>query len=176
MGQRGRGSMSRNYLQHTIDQLEALAKDPATDSDTLLAVKAELPHRKKTRQRADLILSHIDHRLASVPSESAKSETPRSIATESPSTDSAPDSGASAELQQLRREVQILRDGISVRSECLERWGLSISAPPALIDLAAEYWRRKLGTVADCRGRTIKTLEADLARERELRTSTTSES
>jgi hypothetical protein len=168
--------MSREYLQHTIDQLEELAKDPATEPETLLAVKAELPHRKKTRQRADQILSHIEKRLASVPPKSPESKTPKSKATKRSSTGSDPDSGAGAELQQLRREVKILRDGVSVMAECLERWGLSISAPPALIDLAAEFWRRNLGTEPDGRGRTIKTLEVDLAREAEFRKSISSES
>ncbi len=67
-----------------------------------------------------------------------------------------------SELSRMRQLVEVLRNGITVRSEQLDRWGMSCSVTPGLFEVVIKYWEAELSEVPDERGRTKSLLTREL--------------
>lgn len=73
------------------------------------------------------------------------------------------------DLERLRREVQILRRGITEISELLARWGLSIAATEELETTAMAHWAKHAPAHPDAFGRSRQQLAKDQERLAALR-------
>ena len=62
----------------------------------------------------------------------------------------------------MRRILEVLRNGITVRSEQLDRWGMSCSVTPLLFEVVIKFWEAELSEVPDERGRTKSLLAREL--------------
>jgi len=68
-----------------------------------------------------------------------------------------------SELARMRQLLEVLRNGITVRSEQLDRWGMSCSVTPGLFEVVIKYWEAELSEVPDERGRTKSLLTRELS-------------
>lgn len=73
------------------------------------------------------------------------------------------------ELERLRREVQILRRGVTEIAELLARWGLSIAATEELETTAMAHWAKHAPAHPDAFGRSRQQLAKDQERLAALR-------
>jgi hypothetical protein len=139
-------------------QLDRLATKHKGDPEIVKAIEAELrrrAERKAAKRGKPLRESPVENQGAKRrPAVRWTPEPPR------------PGEG---ELERLRREVQILRRGVTEISELLARWGLSIAATEELETTAMAYWAKHAPAHPDAFGRSRQQLAKDQERLAALR-------
>ena len=139
-------------------QLERLVADHKDNPKIVKAIAAEL------RRRAERKAAKRGKPLRESPVE--KQDTERRPAVRWTPDPPRPGEG---ELERLRREVQILRRGVTEISELLARWGLSMAATQELETAAMAHWAKCAPTHPDAFGRSRQQLAKDQDRLAALR-------
>ncbi len=139
-------------------QLDRLATEHKGDLEIVKAIEAEL------RRRAERKAAKRGKPLRESPVE--KQGVKRRPAVRWTPEPPRPGEG---ELERLRREVQILRRGVTEISELLARWGLSIAATEELETTAMAHWAKHAPAHPDAFGRSRQQLAKDQERLAALR-------
>jgi len=171
--------VTRRYINKNVGELEALAAANQDDLQVIADIIDELGHRRSPRAR-DLLAS-----LTGGPASGSKSpgksssrtkrDTGRSgtkAGSSGPTVEAEPAVQCPAVNRSLEQTYETLRETFTFEAETLARWGVTPLLPEEIRRNVFDHWRARLTNIPDERGRSIETLERDLAR---LATQTRSE-
>ncbi len=79
-------------------------------------------------------------------------------------SDGAPAESAVTPQQTADQRFEVLRSTFTLEAEILARWGVTPLLPAGLLGVVIEGWRSSLTMSPDVFGRSLGTLESDLAR------------
>lgn len=159
--------MNRPYRNSRVEDLVDRVTTFADNREQLATVLHELSFRK-TKMALDLQV-RVEGLLGSGSAVAQSSVTaPKEPleghgGAEQPVAASIPGSlDDESELARMRQLLEVLRNGITVRSEQLDRWGMACSVTPGLFEVVIKYWEAELSEVPDERGRTKSLLTREL--------------
>ena len=147
-----------DLTQFTRPELEALAKKSKGSSKVIDAIEREIRRRKERRETKRR--AKAEHPAAVKAPMKPRHNTRHALTPPAPNED---------ELTRLRRELAILRDGVSEIAELLARWGLTTAAPEEVEAMTMAHWDKKAPKEPDAFGRSKARLATDIARIAVLR-------
>jgi hypothetical protein len=159
--------MNRPYRNSRVEDLIELVATFADNREQLATVLHELSFRKtkmalNLQARVEGLLGS-DSAVIRTSTPAPKEPLEGHGGTTLPAAASSPGSvDEDSELVHMRRLLEVLRNGITVRSERLDRWGMSCSVTPGLFEVVIKYWEAELSEVPDERGRTKSLLAREL--------------
>ena len=138
--------MSREYQHSSTAELASLVDDDQVDRRLLVAIKAELDHRKTQRAR-DLAV-RVEQLLSATPANghggatSAEEHAARGAGRSSRTTGQA--ALSVGRRTDVERRYAALRETFTSESERLASWGMTSLMPPDLRAVVADAWRKHL--------------------------------
>ncbi len=153
------------YAGQTIDQLREVARSALAAGNTKVieSLKAEMQLRIKRK-------TDQNKRPTPAQRDFLKELEGGDVATPQPKAAPSDLETPNAELERLRREVELWRSLYSATSESLVRWGLTSAMPVDILDEVADDWRKKLEGGPLDSVRTPEQFERDYASARTILT------
>lgn len=170
--------MTRPYISLSIAQLEFLAAEDPTDSQSVRLLVDELSHRNGRRVRR--LLSQLEVSSGTTQETLSEQDSDGSFVRSEESTDFGGDPAihtyesnlqTTESYELLLRKYENLRLTFTVEAELLARWGMTPLMPPDMQELVFGEWRNRLLPGPDALGRSVESLETDqrrIADERRL--------